>query len=264
MTAMRMPQGRCGFETFFAERHVAASTTNDLLSALHNGDPQVRMVTARVLACEDAKETIPNLVENLETEKVKWVQQDIAIALMEMGDERGIVSLRKDCTDATLEKDYSMVAAEYLLDLHDESCLGVVLESLQTNPQFNWWGATYRDGSDGWDLELRFAALAMAPDLGGLSSAEFAQLRAAVLNCLEDSSPDIRAQASIALAELGDDSVIPRLQAAIFTESDKHARKYMAYSLKVLEDSRDNPNHESELDRWRPYGRLTVECPVTW
>ena len=187
------------------------------------------MVTARELACKSRKDTIPDLINALETERVSWVKLDLAIALARMGDEAGFRSLRQSCDDAALEIGTRLIAAEFLLRLRNELHLETIAQALQPNITIGGYGAAEFE-----DVNTRLEALRMVRYLGGLTATESTKIEELVLNCLDDSDSAVRVEASTTLVMLADVSAIPVMEAVLSRESDDQTRRFIAYNPNAL------------------------------
>ena len=186
-------------------QHHISLTKDALLAALRNDDAEIRYLAAGQLADEHAQDAIPAIVEALKAEDMPQAKVNIAFALAQMGDERGMQALRQDCDATSLPMAYRLSAVLYLvLFLHDESCLRTVVEGYQQSPESGH----------------RVQALSLIPDFKKLSANESALLRALLLSGLRDPDPGVRIEASDMLRTMGDVSAIPALEAAIAAETD--------------------------------------------
>jgi len=201
-----------------AQHHVSLSR-DGLVSALRSDDAEIRSLAAEQLAVQGAEDSIPSVVEALEAEKIPKTRVDIAFALAQMGDERGIRALRQDCDNTTLPMYLRLSAASYLLYVRDQSCLRTVVEGLQPS---------YESGT-------RIQALSLIPRFKGLSASESAGLRVLVLKSLRDQDPAVRLVASDTIRILGDLTAIPSLEAAISAEADVEIRTQMESDLRALQ-----------------------------
>ncbi len=218
----------CGPTEFFAEHHIAL-TKNSLLAALQDPDPQVRMVSARQLVCKNITDSIPALTQALRAEKVDWVKLDLAMALTRMGDENGWRSLGQQCDDPSLPIATRLAAAEYLLRLHKEPHSETFIAALSFNWMTNW--STQADR----DRDTRIWALRLVRYLpNDLSPEASTEIRNHVMECLKDSDPMVRVEASTTLRLRGDVSAVPSLEMAVITEVDDQARTWIAYNLNAL------------------------------
>lgn len=156
------------------------------------------------------------------TERVPEVQVNIAYALLQMGEDVGVRTLRRDCDDNGMPMDLRLSAAYYLLTSHDESCLSTVVAALQPD-------------SEAVD---RAQAIYLVPRFKKLPPAELDNLRTRVLNALRDQDPTGRLAASDTLRTLGDKTAIPYLEAAISTEDDVDTRARMESDLQGLRSTK--------------------------
>lgn len=200
-----------------SQRHISL-TKDALVSALASDDPEIRALAAQQLAVEDAKDTVPAMVQTLEVEEVPRTKINIAFALAQMGNSRGYEVLRKGCSNAMLPISIRLASVSYLLDLQDESCSAAVILG-------------YEQSSDS---STRVQALSLIPDFKKLSANESVAFRELLLNALRDRDPGVRIEASDVIRMRGDVSAIPALEAAISSENNVDVRTQMETELKGL------------------------------
>ncbi|HUG97431.1 MAG TPA: HEAT repeat domain-containing protein, partial [Nitrososphaera sp.] len=116
------------------QQHNVALTQPALLAALRSTDAEVRWLAAQKLANDAARDAIPAIIEALDAEKVPRTKVNIASALAQLGDNRGTVALRDVCDDVRTRSSIRMLAAQYLLNVGDEHCLGSVVQILSSKP----------------------------------------------------------------------------------------------------------------------------------
>jgi HEAT repeat protein len=201
-----------------AELHVPM-TKASLISALHNQNPEIRELAASELAAQGARDAINDIVEALDTEPLEAVKMSMAVALADLGDDRGVQLLRQDCADSALPMMIRLKAANHALNLHEISCSQVVVQGLQDN-----------EGA------VRCLALSMIPRFKQLPASESAQLRSLLRASLSDPNPTVRFQASSTVRMLGDKSAIPLMEAAIAKETNSGVRSEMEDVLKTLQN----------------------------
>jgi HEAT repeat protein len=83
-------------------QHHVELTEAGLLKALRSPDGQVRYLAALRLAEEKDMDSIPAIETALTAEKIPETRINIAIALVQFGQERGIAELIADCKDPGL------------------------------------------------------------------------------------------------------------------------------------------------------------------
>jgi HEAT repeat protein len=218
----------CGPDEFFSVHNIVL-TREGLQATLQDPDSQVRMVSARQLACKHTTDAIPALTKALEAEKVDWVKTEFVIALARLGDENGWRILRETCDNPKLPIAERMFAAEFLLRLHQELHLETILEALDHDLTIGWRSAEVYD-----DRDTRIGALRLVRYVQGLSLLQSSQIRANVVQCLTDPDPMVRVEASTTLSLRGDVSAIQSLQTAVSKETDADARRWIAYNLNML------------------------------
>src|SRR4051794_759004 len=95
------------------EHHIGL-TKSDLVTALHNSDAEVRALAAQQLVDERAKDTTDAIAEALALETDAKAEVNIAYALAQLGDQRGIASLTKTCGASDRPGWIRVRAASYL------------------------------------------------------------------------------------------------------------------------------------------------------
>lgn len=109
------------------KQHHGELTYTGLIKALRSSDGQVRYLAALRLAEEKEVDSVPAIEEALAAEKIPDESRiNIAIALVQLGQEKGIVELTTDCRDSELPG--------YMLPLGNETCFKAALDLLHTDP----------------------------------------------------------------------------------------------------------------------------------
>ncbi len=194
-----------------------ALTKEALMSALHSENPEIQGFAADLLAFRGIKDAIPEIAALLESKSNPSERLHLAQELAELGDERGVQTLRSYCDDSRVSMEYRLDAAQALVRYQPKSCPQTLIVGLQ-------------------DDTFRVQALGLIPDFKELTPNEAARVRALLLKSLSDLDSSTRLQAARTIIGLGDVSDIPVLQAAIAREPDPFVREAMENSLKSLQD----------------------------
>jgi HEAT repeat protein len=201
------------------QRFHIAHTEPALIKALRSHHWEVRVLAAFVLAEDGAKDAIPAIEEVLRTETVPGHQVNIAFSLARLGESTGRETLKSMCADSTQLGSDRMLAAVYMRDLHDDSCLPYIVQVLQS----------------GGDVDGQIQALYLVPSFRHLPEEGFQPLFGLVVRALTDPESRIRMTASSVLGQIGDVSAIPYLRNALAKESDEGSRITMQLVLQQLE-----------------------------
>ncbi|HZW92393.1 MAG TPA: HEAT repeat domain-containing protein [Candidatus Eremiobacteraceae bacterium] len=199
------------------KQHHVELTEAGLLKALRDTDAQVRYLAALRLAEVKDAAAVPAIEEALEAEKVPETRMNITIALVQLGDEKGIVELTSDCKDPELPGYFRARAMLYMLPRGSKVCFKAALDLLSTDP------------------DSRAQVVSLLPQYLGPSKEESNEVLEATAKCLTDESPGVRIQAAYTLRTLANPSAIPLLRSAIAAEPDDDVRSQMQYSLGHLE-----------------------------
>jgi HEAT repeat protein len=202
------------------QQHHIATTKTALMDALRNREPEVRWIAAQKLAEDNVKEAIPSIRDALRRDRqLPESEINIAAALAELGAPDGFAKLNAMCDDATLAPNLRIASAKYLVNLGKSGCLDSTLAILKTQT------------SD----DIGIDALQLLPRLAGKSEAERHRVATTVVEFLLDKSPSMRLNAAIALADIGDASIVPDLKGAIAKEKEDAIRSQMQATLRKLE-----------------------------
>lgn len=197
-------------------RHHIDLTETALMEALDNPDQQVRYLAALRLAEAKDEDAIPAIEEALAKEKVTETRINIAIALVQLGQDKGMQALTADCEDPKLPGFFRARAMTYMLRLGSPACFTAALDLLGSDP-----------GS-------REQILSLLPQYPHPSKQESGEILEATTKCLNDESAAVRIQASEALKTLANPLAIPLLQNAIPSERDEVVRSQMQATLDGL------------------------------
>jgi HEAT repeat protein len=197
--------------------HNIPLTKDGLLSALHSQDTEIWSLAAEELAIEGMKDAIPDLARLLDAKSDPNERIILANSLAQLGDDRGVQTLRSYCDDTAVSMGNRLEAANQLLRWKPESCSKTLIEGLQ-------------------DSSFRAQALGMVPGFKDLSPSESSVVKAILLKSLQDQDFMVRLQAAEAIEGLSDITfAIAALQAAIPKESNPEVRSAMGYSLERLQ-----------------------------
>jgi HEAT repeat protein len=192
-------------------------TRSGLLKALRSSDEQVRYLAALRLAEEKQMDTIPAIEEALSIERVPETRINIAVALLQLGQEKGIAELSTACEESGLPGYLRVRAMTYLFPLGKKACFRAALDMLRTDP------------------DSRDQILSLLPRYRPSSKEESDEVLEATARCLSDESGAVRIQASITLSTLANPVAIRYLQSAIAVEQDDVVRSQMQVSLERLQ-----------------------------
>lgn len=131
-------------EELLTSRHIDL-TEPSLVAALRNPDPHVRYLAAVALADVKATDAVTAIIAALQSETVPETKVNIALALVEFGEQQGFVTLKNSCVDREVPALLRVYATMDLLDFGDESCLDGLLDVLISNSSGS--GARVRIGS---------------------------------------------------------------------------------------------------------------------
>jgi HEAT repeat protein len=197
--------------------HHVELTEAGLTKALQSPNEQVRYLAALRLAEEKDMDAVPAIAEALSQEKVPETRVNIAIALAQLGEDRGIGELKVTCGDSALPGYLRVRAMIYFVQSGKRACLRSALDMLSSDP-----------GS-------RQQIVSLLPQFPHPSKEESDEILEAITKCLSDESGVVRIQASDALKALANPSAIPSLQNAIATEQDDVVRSSMESALEALQ-----------------------------
>jgi HEAT repeat protein len=219
------PRVRGGALTSLTEQlkqHHVEVTRAGLLRALRSSDEQVRFLAALRLAEEKDLDAVPAIEEALAAERVPGTRINIAIALVQLGQEKGIMELTADCRNSELPGYLRARAMIYMLPRGNKTCFKAALDLLSTDP------------------DSRDQVLSLLPQYQSPSKEESDEILEATTKCLTDESAAVRIQASYTLGTLANPAAIPGLQSAIAGEHDEVVRSQMQASLESLQ-SKEHP-----------------------
>jgi hypothetical protein len=199
----------------FLRKHHVSITSQALIAALQDSDTMVRKVAADVLSSRWPKEARSPLEAAMLRETDATTRIVMALDLATIGDKAGHEMLITECHDNSEWASTRMVAARSMFELHDNSCLDSVLDTLRSN-------------SDPQDTIAKIFALYLVPNIARESEdLEYRNILHWTINALNDPNAGVRLTASSTLASLRDTSAIDALQAATASEQDPNIRSAM-------------------------------------
>lgn len=204
------------YEEQLAEYGVGVSK-EALLAALTHPDAEVRNLAAGKLAEDRIKEAIPALRKLLLADPSWRNQITFGVRLYWLGDDSGLMALRRSCT--TAEPKYLRVdAARYLLDGGDLTCLDALEEILK-----------------GDDTTARSSALIL---VAWRKPSEIYRERFGkyFVRALSDSNLSIRRTVAFYMKNFGAEFSIPNLKQAMETTVDWESKIIFARELATLGD----------------------------
>jgi len=207
------------FREFLTQRNIEL-TEPSLVAALRNPDSHVRCWSALVLAEDKATDAVPAISEALQSETVLEAKAGIALALAQLGGQRGFATLKSMCGDRNIPTYLRLYATMYMFDIDDEGCLDTVLEVLQSNA----------------DSGLRVLALSRISSFHKVSPDDSQRIVTATLKALAEETPAIRIAASKALSGFPPAISVPSLKNAIAIEQDETVKMQMRSSLQHLRE----------------------------
>ncbi len=146
----------------------------------------------------------------------------MAFDLAKLGDNAGREMLVSECHNTSEWGSTRVMAARYLSELREDSCVDSVLDILQSD-------------SDPQDTISKIEALELVPTFIGHATGQDSQeVLELVAKALDDPDLGVRLTASHMLVRLGDVPAIPKLQAALEREQDDTVYSAMLGDLKRL------------------------------
>jgi hypothetical protein len=182
-----------------------------LIAALQSDKSNVRALASWRLADLHAQNAVSGIIKAGSVEKDTLARVYLECALVELGDKRGVPSLRKECDDSTVPIALRLYLADALLELRQQSCPKVVVEGFTT--------------ADRTVVEQTMDHFYYS------SPQQYAELRSLLL---ESDNPYVRRFGVEEMVTLGDVAAIPQITSMIEMESDKFNHEVMAKDLKRL------------------------------
>jgi HEAT repeat protein len=201
-------------------------TKQGVIAALGSDDAEVRKYGSRVLSNHWPKSAPSPIEAAMLRESVEFNRVSMAFDLAKLGDSAGREMLVSECHNTSEWGSTRMMAARYLSELHEDSCVDSVLDVLQAD-------------SDPQDTNSKTDALELVPSfIGHPTGQDSRRVLELVAKALDDPALGVRLTASNMLVRLADVSAIFRLQAAIEREQDETVHSAMIKDLKRLEELR--------------------------
>ncbi len=234
--AREFPNGSCSdSECFWTLDHLLTYygvplDEASLRRALRDPRADVRSMAVDKLANDRGKEAIPWLAEALSTERAAGTRLSLAMALGQLGDERGVAALESLCMsgdqpDAARDVSVRYRATNNLWTLHRSAS---VLCSIDLLRDLDRPGAPHGFG-------LRAAAMSLITVLDSLSEKQISTVREISERWIFDEDAAVRRIASRAVEMYGDAGSPQKLRAALPLEKDPMVRNAMEAELKRLE-----------------------------
>lgn len=199
-------------------QHNVELTEPSLLAALKNPDPQVRYLAAAKLAADRDVDAVPSIEQALIAEAIPQARVNIAYALAQLGDDKGIAALEQTCNDSEAPGYLKARAITYLLAMDQEACLRTVLDMLKPSA----------------DSDSRIQALSLVPSFQHISTEESRSLFDFVVAALGDKAAAVRIAATTTLGALKNSDAIPYLEKAAANEPDEAVRSQMRNTIQTL------------------------------
>ena len=204
-------------------QHHIALTNEALVNALQNPDAEIRGLAAVQLADTKVRVAIPDIISAVNKETSPLTRANIASALIRLGDETGFSVLKNMCNSADIPGHFRTLAAQYLLDVNDGSCLNAVLNILETDKE----------------PSSHMAALDVLPRFKNVSESDSRKMYALDVKDLTNPDDTVRLYASDTLVALGGDSAVGYLEGAIAAESNDFIRTQMEADLRRLQEKKN-------------------------
>jgi HEAT repeat protein len=208
------------FKQLLRERNIELTETS-LVAALQNEDAHVRYLAALVLAENQSTNAISAITVALAQEKVPETRVNLALALAQLGDPKGIQTLRETCDNAGADLRSRVYATKYVVDLGQKGCLNAAIDASRS--------ATTDSGS-------RVLALSLLPRFRHPTAADSERVFDASVKALSDPQAEVRVAAGDTLRRLGKPSGVSSLQQAIAREQDDVVRSKLRLDLEELKE----------------------------
>ena len=210
-------------EKILNEKYHTPLTKDALLSALPDELPAVRSLAASKLAFAGEKDSIPFILAALARERIPVARIGFAYAAAELGAQDGVVALRGMCGDPGWSRARRMEAANMMVAVHNEDCLGDVLDVLRS-----------RDESQTVD-EGAISALCVLLRHNHVPAPELPEVRRLAAVYLKSDNDATRVYASDVLGKFGDPSSAEDLRRALVVEHEENVQVAITTALKSLE-----------------------------
>jgi hypothetical protein len=198
-------------------KHGIALSEPALIQALNNADSEVRVLAATKLAGDHDTNAISAIEKAVGDESNDVTRVQLARALAELGDEKGLSVLRAICSSEKNAGAIRVMAVQNLLELGHRECIDPVLSLIRSNRN---------------DAEDRAVALTLLPQFIASPALTSKEALDVDIKCLNDPSALVRLTAARVLGDLGDQQNMSALESAIAREPEQtYVRKWSKYLL---------------------------------
>jgi|HubBroStandDraft_6_1064221.scaffolds.fasta_scaffold11927_6 HEAT repeat protein len=215
----------------FLREHNISITKQDVVAALWNNDAAVRKAASHFLSNRWPTDAAVPIQEAMLREEDGLIRVSLANDLAQVGETAGREKLLAECHNSSEWGSTRVLAARFMFDLHDDSCVDAVLEIL-------------RSDSDPQDTLAKVDALNLAPIfVQHFTDRKNQSVMDLTVNALNDADLGVRITAATTLGRLADPSAITALQAALANEQDATGRNVMLIELKGLRRSQKDASN---------------------
>jgi HEAT repeat protein len=215
-------------------------TEQGAIAALGSDNSQVRECAALVLLNHWPADAASPIEVAMLKESDEFSRVHMASDLAKLGDNAGREMLVSECHSIGEWGSTRMLAARFMSELHEDTCVDSVLELLQSD-------------SDPQDTMSKVEAVDLVPTFIGRLAGQDSQLvLELVAKALDDPDLGVRLTASNMLVSLGDVSAISRLRAAFEKEQDENIKSAMLSDVKSLEEQRRRLRSSRKLENAAP------------
>lgn len=193
-------------------------STPSLITALGDQDHETRVLAAEKLAKDGDKQAVPQIESALSGEKNGMYRVNMALALAQLGDEKGFDALKSTCSNAEVEDTVRLRASANLAIAGKDDCLNSLLSILRISK----------------DTETTRMALLVLPHFFNPSKRAPKEVLDVVCERLTDPTPAVRLSATDIVSRLGSSTQAPALQAALDKESNTTVHDFMQRNLSTL------------------------------
>jgi len=200
------------------ERYHVSMTRDGLAAALRQPNSGVRAQAALALAGKEEKGTAPAILSALSAEAFPGARIALALSAGILGADDGVVALRDMCGDPAWAPGLRMSAANAMLYLRRDDCLGSVLDVLRLHE----------------DDQAVVSALCLLGRFQHVTADQAVQIRELISASLKSEGVTVRFYASRAFPQFGDYASLYALQGALAVEREDGVRKAIADAIKLL------------------------------
>jgi HEAT repeat protein len=199
-------------------RHHIALANPALVEALRNPDKEVRGLAAWQLAETKDKDSLPQILQAVQSEKDARAIVNLASAAAHLGSSEGIAALEAVCHDSSVPDLVRSDAARHLFDQNNRACLPDLWKMMEP----------------GAAPDSRISAISLVSQLQDKTAYETEQVVRFTIYALNDPEIRLRLFAAPTLATMKAKSAIPYLETAIRREREDVVRSQKESSLKRL------------------------------